>query len=79
MNNVFDLGIINKYKSFGEKVIGIFHCIYMSFMFNYDTMIYRRLRNVDNFDAYIQIAAEDYYYFSPFGFKRNLFVPNLYK
>ena len=78
VNNVFDLGMINKYKSFGAKVIGIFHGVYMSPMFNNSTMTFRSWKNVDHFDAYIQIAADDYYYFSHFGFKRNIFIPNLY-
>ena len=31
--------MINKYKTIGEKVIGKYHDIYMSFMFNKDTVI----------------------------------------
>ena len=28
--------------------------------------------------AYIHIAADDYYFYHNFGFKRNIFIPNLY-
>ena len=78
VNNVFNLGMINTYKSYGVKVIGIFHGVYFSAMYNNDTMVYRSWRYVDSFDAYIHIAADDYYFFSHFGFKRNIFIPNLY-
>ena len=78
VNNVFNLRMINQYKSYGVKVIGIFHGVYISQMFNNCTMFYRDWKNVDNFDAYIHIAADDYFFFKNFGFKRNIFIPNLY-
>ena len=78
INNVFDLGMIKEYKSFGVKVIGIFHGIYMSGMFNNDTGIYKLWKNLDYLDAYIHINSDDYYFFKSYGFKRNIFIPNLY-
>ena len=78
VNNVFDKMMINSYKFLGVKVIGIFHGVYMSSMFNNDTMIYRSWKNIDLFDAYIHLSVDDYYFFKHFGFKRNIFIPNLY-
>ena len=78
INNVFDKGMIDEYKSFGVKVIGIYHGVYMSPMFNNNTMIYKSWKNLDFFDAYIHLSTDDYYFFKHFGFKRNLFIPNLY-
>ena len=59
---MFNLRMINQYKSYGVKVIGIFHGVYISQMFNNCTMFYRDWKNVDNFDAYIHIAADDYFF-----------------
>jgi len=78
VNNVFDPGAIEKYKSFGVKVIGIFHGVYMSAMYNNSTMFYRNWQYTDLLDAFIHVSADDYYFFKHFGFKRNIFIPNLY-
>ena len=78
VNNVFDLGMIQKYKSFGVKVIGIFHGVYMSAMFGNNILFYKQWKNTEALDSYIHLTPDDYYYFSHFGFRRNIFIPNLY-
>ena len=78
INNLFSANTIKWYKSLGIKVIGIFHGVYMSPMFNNSTMSYRNWKNLDLYDAFIHIAADDYFYYTNFGFNRNIFIPNLY-
>ena len=78
LNNVFSPGTIKLYKSLGIKTIGIYHGVYMSPMFNNDTLFYRHWQYLEHFDAFIHISSDDYYYFKNFNFKRNIFIPNLY-
>ena len=78
INNVFDPGIIKFFKFPGIKIIGIFHGIFMSGMFNNSTKSYRNWKNTELFDAYIHLGIDDYYFFKNLGFKRNIFIPNLY-
>ena len=78
INNVFSSNNINWYKSLGLKVIGIFHGVFMSPMFNNSTISYRNWKHLDLYDAFIHISADDYYYYKNLGFKRDIFIPNLY-
>jgi glycosyltransferase involved in cell wall biosynthesis len=78
VNNVFSQGNIKFYKSYGIKVIGIYHGVFISPMFNNMTGIYRSWKYTELFDAYVQIGIDDYYFFKSFGFKKNIFIPNLY-
>ena len=78
VNNLFDSGMIQKYKSFGVKVIGIYHGVYFSSMFNNYTGIYKVWKNIEYLDAYIQISSDDYYFYKHFNFTKNIFIPNLY-
>ena len=78
VNNVFSPSLIKWYKSLGVKTIGIYHGVYMSAMFNNNTNAYRNWQHLELYEAYIHISADDYYYYKNLGFKRNIFVPNLY-
>ena len=78
VNNLFDIGTIKYYKSFGVKVIGIYHGVFISAMYNNNTSMYRIWQNLKYLDVFIHISADDYYFFNSFGFERNIFLPNLY-
>ena len=78
VNNVFSPGNIKFYKSYGIKVVGIYHGVFISAMFNNITSIYRSWKYTELYDAYIQIGIDDYYFFKSYGFKKNIFIPNLY-
>ena len=78
VNNVFSESMINWFKSLRVKIIGIFHGVFMSPMFNNSTHLYRYWKNLELYDAFIHITADDYYYYENLGFKRNIFIPNLY-
>ena len=78
VNNAFNPGTINMYKSYGIKVIGIYHGVFISPMFNNITSFYRAWKYTELYDAYVQIGIDDYYFFKSYGFKKNIFIPNLY-
>jgi len=78
VNNAFNPGTIKMYKSYGIKVIGIYHGVFISSMFNNATSIYRAWKYTELYDAYVQINIDDYYFFNSYGFKKNIFIPNLY-
>ena len=76
--NAFDKDTIEYYKSFGLKVIGVYHGVFISLMYNNSTSIYRSWKNLEYHDAFIHLSPDDYYFYNSFGFKRNIFIPNLY-
>ena len=78
INNAFSDKMIKWYKSLGVKTIGIYHGVYMSQMFNNSTESYRNWKNLNLYDAFIHISADDYYYYKNLGFTKNIFIPNLY-
>ncbi len=78
MNNFFSANYINQIKSIGTKTIGIYHGVFMSSMFNNHTKLYNSWKNLDLYDAFIHISADDYYFFTNFKFTRNIFIPNMY-
>ena len=78
LNNNFSPKAIKFYKYLGIKTIGIYHGVYISQMFNNNTLFYRLWQNLEYYDAFIHISSDDYYYFKNFDFKRNIFIPNLY-
>ena len=78
LNNVISSSTIKWYKLLGSKIIGIFHGNFMSSMFLNDALIYKSWHQFDNFDAYIFLAADDYYFYNSLNFKNHIFIPNLY-
>ena len=78
MNNYFSANFIKQIKNTGVKAIGIYHGVYLSSMFNNNTALYNDWKNLDLYDAFIHISADDYYFFTNFNFKRNIFIPNMY-
>ena len=78
MNNFFSPNVINSFKNIGVKTIGIYHGVYFSSMFNNDTSLYNSWKNLELYDAFVHISADDYYFFTNFGFQRNIFIPNMY-
>ena len=73
LNNIFSPYVIQRYKLLGLKVIGIFHGVFMSAMFNNNTKLYQKLKNLK-----IHLTIDDYYFYNKLGFNNNIFIPNLY-
>ena len=78
LNNIFSPYTIHRYKLLGLKVIGIFHGVFMSAMFNNNTKMYQKWKNLKLYDAFIHLTIDDYYFYSKLGFENNIFIPNLY-
>ena len=78
VNNLFAQKLIKWYKSLGVKVIGIYHGVFMSPMYYNLTTSYHSLKITETLDAFIQISADDYYFYKNLGFTRNIFIPKLY-
>ena len=78
LNNVFSPYVIQRYRLLGLKVIGIFHGVFMSAMFNNNTNMYRKWKNLKLYDAFIHLTIDDYYFYNKLGFDNNIFIPNLY-
>ena len=78
LNNIFSPQIILRYKLLGLKVIGIFHGVFLSPMFNNNTKLYRKWKNLKLYDAFIHLTIDDYYFYNKLGFNNNIFIPNLY-
>ena len=78
LNNVFSPYIIKKYKLLGLKVIGIFHGVFLSSIFNNSTKLYQKWKHLKLYDAFIHLTIDDYYFYSKLGFNNNIFIPNLY-
>ena len=78
LQNVGGSYIVNYYKKFGKKVIGMFHGLYMSAMFHGSVGPYKTWNNFDYFDSYIFIGYDDYFFYKKLGFKNEIFIPNLY-
>ena len=80
LHNVLTPSIINWYKTLngGKKVIGIMHGVYMSSIYSNQTGVYAIWDNQKDFDAYVQVIADDLYVNKRLGIENNLFIPNLY-
>jgi len=78
LNNVFSPIVIQRYKLLGLKVIGIFHGVFMSAMFNNYIKLYHKWKYLKLYDGFIHLTIDDYYFYSKLGFNNNIFIPNLY-
>ena len=78
LQNVMGKGIVDFYKKFCKKVIGMFHGLYMSAMFHGSVGPYKGWNSFDFFDAYVFIGYDDYFFYKKLGFKNEIFIPNLY-
>lgn len=66
------------YKSFGKKVIGVFHGVFLSCVFTNDPIIYHSWGAFEKFDSFIHIIPDDYWVYKKLGFTKNIYIPNLY-
>ena len=78
LQNTLGKRTIKLYKSYCKKVIGIFHGVYMSDMFHGIIKSYRNWIEFDEYDAFIFITYDDYFFYKKLGYKNEIFIPNLY-
>jgi glycosyltransferase involved in cell wall biosynthesis len=77
VNNYFSPNIVS-IKTTGAKIIGLYHGVFFSSMFNNDTLLYHDWKNLKLYDAFVHLSIDDYYFMSNLGFQNNIFIPNMY-
>ena len=70
--------IIDYYHSFGKKVIGIFHGVYLSCVFQNVTSIYQSWKDFSKFESFVHIIPDDYWVYKKFGFNNTIYIPNIF-
>ena len=68
---------IDIYHSFGKKVIGIFHGVFLSCVFQNVTHIYRSWHLFKKLDSFVHIIPDDYWVYKKFGFNNTIYIPNV--
>ena len=84
-NNNIEIYILNNeiseltdiFKSFGKKVIGIYHAVYFSPIYNNDTLSYRSWKIFSKYDSFIHTIPDDYYLYKKLGFTNSIYMPNI--
>ena len=78
LQNVLSSSVIKFHKNLGQKVICMFHGVFMSSMYHNLVEHYKNWDQFDLCDSFIFIAPDDYYFYKKLGFKNEIFIPNLY-
>ena len=78
LQNVLSTSVIKFHKNLGQKVICMFHGVFMSSMYGKNIDSYRHWHQFDSCDSFIFIASDDYYFYNHLGFKNAIFIPNIY-
>ena len=72
-----DISTIDMYHSFGKKVIGIYHGVYLSCIFNNETTIYSSYKYFSKFDSFVHIIPDDYWVYKKLGFNNTIYIPRV--
>ena len=78
LQNVCSTSTAKFHKNLGQKVICMFHGVFMSAMYGNAVTSYKHWDQFDSCDAFIFISPDDYYFYKRLGFKNAIFMPNLY-
>ena len=78
LQNVLSTSVVQFHHNLGQKVICMFHGVFMSSMYGNHVTSYKNWDQFDACDSYIFIASDDYYFYKKLGFKNEIFIPNLY-
>ena len=70
--------IVDFFHSFGKKVIGIFHGVYLSLVFQNKTEIYRSWKLFSTFDSFVHNIPDDYWVYKKFGINNSIYIPNVF-
>ena len=69
---------IDIYHSYGKKVIEIFHGVFLSCVFQNQTIVYRSWKDNYKFDAYVHIIPDDYFVYKKLGLNNTIYIPNVF-
>ena len=78
LQNVLSESLVKFHHQLGQKVICMFHGVFLSAIVHNIIEHYRSWDQFDVCDSFIFIAADDYYIYKKLGFKNEIFMPNLY-
>ena len=78
LQNVCSTSVVNFHKKLGQKVICIYHGVFMSAMYSSSVTSYKFWDQFDSCDSFIFISPDDYFFYKKLGFKNAIFMPNLY-
>ena len=78
LQNVLSENVVRFYQKLGQKVICMFHGVFLSAIIHNIIDHYKLWNQFDSCDSFIFIAADDYYIYKNLGFKNEIFIPNLY-
>ena len=78
LQNVLSTSVVKFYQKLGQKVICMFHGVFLSAVVHNIIEHYKYWSQFDSCDSFIFIAADDYYIYKNLGFKNEIFMPNLY-
>ena len=78
LQNVLSSSVVQFHRKLGQKVICMFHGVFLSAIFHNIIEHYKIWDKFDVCDSFIFIAADDYYFYKHLGFKNEIFIPNLY-
>ena len=78
LQNVLSKSVVKFHHNLGQKVICMFHGIFMSAMYGNHVDGYKNWIQFDACDSFIFIGPDDYYFYNKLGFQNHIFVPNLY-
>ena len=78
LQNVCSKAVVKFHKNLGQKVICMFHGVFMSSMYGNHVTSYKNWEQFDACDSFIFIASDDYYFYKKLGFQNEIFMPNIY-
>ena len=78
LQNVLSQSLVKFHHNLGQKVICMFHGVFLSAIVHNILDHYHNWDQFDKCDSFIFIAADDYYIYKKLGFKNEIFMPNLY-
>ena len=78
LQNVCSRAVVKFHHNLGQKVICMFHGIFMSAMYGNHVTSYRNWDQFDSCDSYMFIGPDDYYFYKKLGYNNSIFMPNLY-
>ena len=78
LQNVCSKSVVKFHHNLGQKVICMFHGIFMSAMYGNHVTSYKNWEQFDSCDSYIFIGPDDYYFYKKLNYNNSMFMPNLY-
>ena len=79
INNKYTKDQIDWFKSLGIKLIGVFDDVFTFPNKSNVTRLYRDLKVLESYDAFVHTTADEYLGHKKIGFKKSIFIPNFFE